>query len=135
MIPGLPICSLIVWKLNGSGQSGSQEFPPGLRGCLFVCQGHSAASHTLMGLPRCLGLIIPMVALEVTGPQVLFAGRKGSKVANSSSFYIQHTQEVERYGITDVPRQLNLNGKRDPSLRIQVLLPLDCLCHNETLFL
>jgi hypothetical protein len=80
MIPGLPVCSLIVQTLNSPVQSECLEFPPGLRGSLFVCWGQNVVSHSLMGLQGCLGLIIPKVILKVTQPQTLcLQVQKGDK--------------------------------------------------------
>lgn len=87
-----------------------------------------------MELKRCLGLIILEVILKVTVLQMLSAGRKGRREAYlrylriPALFFFFFT--YERYKVSDIPLQLNLNQGRNPSLETSV--PAKCVIYSNT---
>lgn len=99
-------------------------------GLFVVSETHSAASHTLMGLPWCLELIIPKVVLKVAEPQVLFSGRKGSRESGVAALFIPCIHQRDR--LADIPKQQTESWKRslpgDPGPSLGYL----CQCPNDT---
>lgn len=122
----LPVCFLIVQRLDSSVQRESLGFTPGPHTGLFVCWGQSVASQSLMELKRCLGLIILEVSLKVTVPQMLFAGGKGRREAYIRNlrilalFCVCVCGTYKRDKVSDIPLQLNLNQGRNRSLETSV---------------